>query len=115
MILRTTIITTIMTKSAYQIQTLDTNVIPMSYYRDTINDPYYKETNERLGITLFAENYYVASSNLNKYSFSMIEDIKTDIQNRTESGQSLYIKKRDVHTMFFLYHLSREQSSKPSL
>ena len=93
------------------------NIIPMSPYLRTINaednHSYFEGKNERLGILLFAGNYYVAASNANEYSFSMIENIKTNIQNKT-SVQTLFRDRTDVHVMFLLYHIFKEQNNKPS-
>lgn len=80
---------------------LDTAVVLMEDYLDTITDTYYFGTNEKLGITFFDGNYYVASSNLNKYSFTIIDSMKREIHS---GGRSLRLAKQDVYDMFHLYH-----------
>lgn len=84
---------------------LDTALVSMEDYVDKITDPYYRGTNEQLGITFFDGNYYVASSHLNKYSFSIIKRMKTVIHSY---GGSLRLAKQDVYDVFSLYHLKKK-------
>ena len=79
---------------------LDTGVVSMSSYLKDIKDPYYMGTNEKLGITFFDGNYYVAASNLNKYSFTIIDKMKRETHS---DNRSLRQDKQDVYDMFYLY------------
>ena len=53
---------------------LDAAILNMEPYLDTIIDRYYS-TNEKLGIVFYNDRYYIASSDRNKYAFSMIKHI----------------------------------------
>jgi len=85
---------------------LDTAIIPMENHLTTITDNYYSGTNENLGITFFDGNYYVASSNLNKYSFTIIDSMKRSTHGWGE--KSLRLDKQDVYDMFYLYYLFKK-------
>ena len=84
---------------------LDTAVILMEDYLSLINDAYYRGTNERLGITFFDGNYYVSASNLNKYTFTIIDQMKRVTHS---DGDSLRLKKQYVYDMFRLYNLRKK-------
>ena len=84
---------------------LDTAVVSMEDYIGTITDTYYQGTNEKLGITFFDGNYYVASSNLNKYSFTIIDRMKRVTHS---GGRSLRLAKQDIYDVFYLYHLKKK-------
>ncbi len=86
---------------------LDTAVVNMERYIDQITDPYYKGSNEKLGITFFDENYYVASSHLNKYSFTIIDSM---VRNIHAKGSSLRLAKQDVYEMFSLYNYFKKNT-----
>ena len=89
---------------------LDTAVVSMEDYLDTITDSYYFGTNEKLGITFFDGDYYVASSNLNKYSFTIIDNMRRITYSL---GRSLRLDKQDVYDMFHLYHMSKKKGVIP--
>ena len=80
---------------------LDTAVIDMADYIEQIKDNYYAGTNEKLGITFFDGNYYVASNVLNKYSFTII-DRMVRVTHMTEG--SLRRGKQDIYDLFVLYY-----------
>ena len=80
---------------------LDTAVVNMEDYLETITDPYYYGTNEQLAITYFDGCYYTASSNLNKYSFTIIDRMRRVLH---AEGDSLRQAKQDVYDMFYLYN-----------
>ena len=80
---------------------LDTDVVLMEDYIEGIKDPYFYGTNEELGISLFDGKYYVAASNLNKYSFSIIDNMK---RSSHAGGRSLRLGKQDLFDIFYLYH-----------
>ena len=85
---------------------LDTDIINMEDYIDRITDPYYQGTNEKLGMTFFGGNYYVASSNLNKYSFTIIDRMR-------KGGRGLRRGKQDIYDLFYLYHYFKANGEIP--
>ena len=89
---------------------LDTAIISMEDYIDKITDTYYLGTNEKLGVTFFDGNYYVASSNLNKYSFTIIDLMKRVTHSERES---LRLAKQDVFDTFYLYHFFKKNGVIP--
>ena len=89
---------------------LDTALVPMENHIDKITDPYYRGTNETLGVTYFDGNYYVASSNLNKYSFTIIDKMRRSTHSDSES---LRLKKQDVYDVFFLYNYFKKNGVVP--
>ena len=89
---------------------LDTAVVSMENYIDKITDPYYRGTNEKLGVTFFDGNYYVASSNRNKYSFTIIDRMKRITHS---DGDSLRLAKQDVYDIFYLYHWFKKNGVVP--
>ena len=89
---------------------LDTAIVPMEDHIDKIHDPYYRGTNETLGVTYFDGNYYVASSNLNKYSFTIIDRMRRVTHSR---GDSLRLGKQDVYDVFFLYNYFKKNGVIP--
>ena len=89
---------------------LDTAVVLMEDYLETITDHYYSGTNEKLGVTFFDGNYYVASSNLNKYSFTIIDNMRRSTHS---AGGSLRQAKQDVYDIFYLYHLFKKNGVVP--
>ena len=89
---------------------LDTALVPMEDHIDKINDPYYRNTNETLGVTYFDGNYYVAASNLNKYSFTIIDRMRRVTHS---DGDSLRLGKQDVYDVFFLYNYFKKNGVVP--
>ena len=89
---------------------LDTALVSMENYLDKITDPYYRDTNEKLGITYFDGDYYVASSNLNKYSFTIIDEMRRVTHSDNES---LRLGKQDVYDVFFLYNYFKKNGVIP--
>ena len=89
---------------------LDTALVSMEDHIDKINDPYYRNTNEKLGVTYFDGNYYVASSNLNKYSFTIIDKMRRTTHSY---GDSLRLEKQDVYDIFFLYNYFKKKGVIP--
>ena len=89
---------------------LDTAVIPMENYVDKTTDAYYGGTNEKLGVTFFDDNYYVASSNLNKYSFTIIDKMKRVSHS---DSNNLRLEKQDVYDIFYLYNYYKKNGVVP--
>ena len=80
---------------------LDTAVINMEDWLEDITDPYYAGTNEKLGVTYFNGCYYTASSNINKYSFPIIDRM---VRQTHANGGNLGQGKNDIYDMFYLYN-----------
>ena len=91
---------------------LDTGLISMEDYVANITDTYYRGTNEQLGITFFDGNYYVASSNLNKYSFTIISQMRRETHSSSQN-RNLRLEKQDVFDIFYLYHLFKKRGVIP--
>ena len=89
---------------------LDTALVPMEDHISEINDPYYKDTNEILGVTYFDGNYYAASSSLNKYSFTIIDQMRRVAHSE---GESLRLSKQDVYEVFYLYNYFKKNGVIP--
>ena len=89
---------------------LDTAVISMEDHIGAITDTYYRDTNEKLAVTYFDGNYYTASSNLNKYSFTIIDSLRRVTHS---AGDSLRLGKQDVYDTFFLYNYFKKNGVIP--
>ena len=89
---------------------LDTAVIPMEELIGGISDIYYRDTNEKLGVAYFDGNYYTASSNLNKYSFTIIDRLRRVTHS---GGDSLRLGKQDVYDTYFLYNYFKKNGALP--
>ena len=90
---------------------LDTAVVSMEEYGPGIKDPYFKGTSEQLGIVFFDGNYYVASSHINKYSFTIIDRMRRQTHSY---GNSLRRGKQDVYDLFYLYHSFKRRGEIPT-
>ena len=89
---------------------LDTALIPMKPYLSDITDSYYRDTNEILGVTHFDGNYYVASSHLNKFSFTIIDNMRRATHSNEDN---LRLAKQDVYDVFYLYNLFKKNGVIP--
>ena len=89
---------------------LDTAVVSMEELSGSISDIYYRNTGEKLGVAYFDGNYYTASSNLNKYSFTIIDRLRRVTHS---DGGSLRIGKQDVYNTFFLYNYFKKNGALP--
>ena len=85
---------------------LDVDILEVENYLETINDPYFKGSNDRLGIAFFNGNYYVTDSNKNKYSFSIIKAMRRAYT----GGASLRLIKQDLYDVYYLYHLKKAKA-----
>ncbi len=89
---------------------LDVAVVLMEDYLDKITDAYYDGTNEKLGIAFFDGNYYVAASSLNKYTFTIIDNMRRVTHS---AGASLRRDKQDLYDMYYLYHQFKKGGAAP--
>lgn len=81
---------------------LDTDVVSLENYADRVTDPYYRGSNEYLGITRINGNYYVASSTKNKYAYTIIDNMRRRDHN---NENPLGVAKFDVQETYLLYNL----------
>ena len=87
---------------------LDTALISMAEYVDKISDPYFENTNEKLGVTFFDGKYYVSASHLNKYAYSIIENMRKRVHSNEES---LRLAKQDIYDLYYLYNVFKKNDN----